>query len=158
MNKNQLLQEYQALYERFKSTGKLSRRLHNQAIWLLKTIYNIELENRKFLDEYLKRACKKHYIKVRAKTHKINDIWQASIRKIERQCGYRYDIFNFCDIHNPDGFDILAEPEPEPETKPEPEPEPKNAPRHFIKKAPKNQARKAFSERIKLETIKKSVS
>lgn len=92
MNKRQLLQTYASLYESYKTNGKLSKKKHNQAIWLIKTIYQIELENQSYIEKMLNKT--KHMITVKTKT-RANDDYNQQIKTLKKQCGYTYDCFNF---------------------------------------------------------------
>lgn len=94
MNKSELLQVFQNLYDRNK---KLSKREHNKLVYYLKTIDRIERENSLLIDRMLNKA--KHVISVKTKVRCNND-YNEQIEAIKKQCGYTYDVFNFCTLLN----------------------------------------------------------
>lgn len=93
MNKRQLLQHYQNIWEK---QGKLSKRQYNKVIYGLKLLDSLERELEAVI---LKRLSKqKHMYSIRTKTRANND-YNEQIKTLEAQCGYKYDIFNFVTLN-----------------------------------------------------------
>lgn len=137
MNKGQLLQAYADLYERNK---KLSKSQHNKLIWGLKYLSKLESE---LANLNLNSIRESSTIKIKTKT-KANNDYENQLRTIKNQCGYTYDLFNFCTLlkNKPKKINKAVE---------------KNdKPIKVIKKPKEKTLTQALSEQLKLETIRKA--
>ena len=143
MNKNQLLQVYQDLYNRY---GKISKKQANKLVYYLKQFEKINNELVKIEHSLTKQS---HCINVKTKVRANND-YNNQLKTLKNQCGYTYDLFNFVTLNRQAKID-----------KPKQKTKIKKASKQvktITKKASEKQKtfNQAFKDCIKLDTIRKA--
>ena len=136
MNKNQLLQVYQDLYNRY---GKISKKQANKLVYYLKQFEKINNELIKIEYNLTKQS---HCINVKTKTRANND-YNNQLKTLKNQCGYTYDLFNFVTLNRQAKID-----------KPKQKTKTKKASKQINVKT--KSFKDAFKDCIKLDTIRKA--